>query len=1008
MKRIMLILVLFSMIALLPAALMWDNAVPIRQGVNIEWFRTGTETTDGGALYVWSDTKLGERDLWAQKVNADGTMAWAEPLLVDGKPDRQEDPVVCNTSDGNYIIAWIDFSDDPDGSVYAQKINNNGQLLWQQGGKPVCVVNDVQIALNMEPDMDGGAFILWSDSRNPSKDLYGQRISGSGNPLWTVNGIPIANGSPDEVQNTMLPDGQGGLIVAYTSTFVGEADIFAKHFNASGVMTWTEPLVLANTVGNQFGVRMATMNNSEYIFTWTDQRSNDPDIYAQKINIAGQKLWSEPFIVYSDQSAAVPVPQQNPRIQKTSDNCVVIVWEDFRLDNQNADLFGQKLSVAGTKLWDPAGIAIATAEFAQIGQRMDADDNGGVYIVWDDLRNGNSPNDDVYAQHITSTGTALWTAGGKAICTMPNEQNGGLVKVSGNNIFINWMDLRNGSVGIYYQVLNAAGTAQLPENGQMVFWGLSGDTTKDEFLTLSRSNDSVLFWQDTRFANEGYRIYYQILNPDGSIELETNGRPVTVNGGGKQEFAHAVVTDDDHFAVVWTDGRSGNPNVYMQLFSPSGERLWGDNGLKITVSEGLSQIDPKISYHNGSFYVGWSNWDQVGTNFRYHVYGQRLLNAQKQWGDNGILISTLLTTELNNECKLADLMDDMYVWHRVNPATGAQTIWTKRVGSDGNAYTGWVDAGLQASSLTGWTIQLLPAAHKTPDGVFVMWKDLRGDGIFNFWGQHISKEGNRLWDPLGVNLADREREQELPAITSTGTGVVFAWCENINGMHDIIAQKFTFPGVPQWGTLGNYIVQKDSTQSNPTLVSFDGNGMMIAWTDYLAIESDIYYDYINANGSVVLGGGGAILSNASKAQYNPKATALNDEAIVVWADGRSSGKTEILGLYAMKVNNQSVANSDASATPVPALQLKQNYPNPFNPETSIALNIPKAGKLNLSIYNAKGQLVTQLFAGDMAKGEHNFTWNGKDENGKAVASGIYFYTAITDDHKETRKMLLMK
>ena len=696
-----------------------------------------------------------------------------------------------------------------------------------------------------------------------------------------------------------------------------------------------------------------------------------------------------------------------PRIKRVRQNNARLDPDNF-LMNQNADLFAQKLSVAGTKLWDSAGIAIATAEFAQIGQRMAADDNGGVYIVWDDLRNGNSPNDDVYAQHISSSGAALWTPGGKSICSMPNEQNGGLVKVAGNNIFINWMDLRNGSVGIYYQVLNAAGEAQLPENGQMVFWGLSGDTTKEEFMILSRSNDTVLIWQDTRFANEGYRIYYQILNPDGSVQLETNGRPITLNGGGKQEFAHAVVRDDDSFIVVWTDGRSGNPNVYMQLFSPSGLRIWGDNGIKLTEAEGLSQIDPKVSYYNGSFYVGWSNWDQVGTNFRYHVYGQRIFNDQKQWGPNGVMISSLQTNELNNECKLTDLIDDKYVWHRVNPSTGAQTIWTKRVGSDGNAYSGWENAGLQASSLTGWTIQLLPASHRTPDGLFVMWKDLRGDGVFNYWGQHISNEGTRLWDPLGVNLADREREQELPAVTSTRNGIVFAWCENINGMHDIIAQKFTFPGVPQWGTLGNYIVQKDSTQSNPTLVGFDGNGMMIAWTDYLAIESDIYYNYINSDGTVVLDANGAILSNASKAQYTPKATALNDEAIVLWADGRSSGKTEILGLYAMKVNNQSVGNSDVAATPSPALMLHQNYPNPFNPNTTISLNMPKAGKLSLNVYNTKGQLVCKLFEGDKAKGEHDFTWNAKDQNGNAVASGIYFYTAKADNHTETRKMLLMK
>lgn len=1006
-KNISLIILLLAVAALLPAALQWDNPVALRQGVNIEWFRTGTESGDGGAVYVWSDTKLGERDLWAQKVDASGNMVWGQPLLVDGKPDRQEDPVITRTSDGNYIIAWIDFSDDLDGNVYAQKISESGQLLWPDGGKPVCAIPSMQLGLNMEADENGGAFVVWGDSRNPSKDLYAQRLSASGDPLWTVNGIPVANGAGDEVQNTMLPDGQGGMIIGYTHTYVGEADVYAKRFDGNGNMTWTAPLELAVTNGNQSGVRMAALTGGDFMFTWVDNRDNEPDIYAQLVNISGTTLWSDPYIVYGDAGSATPAQQLNPRIQGTSDNGAVIVWEDFRLDSQNADLFAQKVSAAGNKLWGDAGIAVATAEFAQIGQRMASDGNGGVYIVWDDLRNGNSPNDDIYAQHLNSNGEALWTAGGKSICSMPFEQNGGLIKVSGDDIFVNWMDLRNGSVGIYYQVLNAAGVTQLADNGVQVFWGLSGDTPKGEYQILPRSNDLLIIWQDTRFANDGNRIFYQIVDTNGNPMFAEDGIPVTLQGGGKQESAKAVVTPDDQFAIVWVDGRDGNPNIYAQLFNPAGERLWGDNGVKLTDDEPLSQSDPKISYFNDSFYIGWSNWDEYNGNYFYHVYGQRIQNGNKLWGDNGVMVSSLESTQMNNECRLYSLIDDMYVWHRVHPS-GAQTIWAKRMSPEGTTATGWEEAGLQTSDMGSNIVQLLPLAEATPQGLFVMWKDMRGDYVFNYYGQHISRDGERLWDDAGVNLADRGSEQELPAIATTGTGIVFAWCENVNGMHDIAAQKYSFPGEPLWGDLGYFIVQKDSTQSNPTLVAFDGNGMAVAWTEYMAIESDIYYDYINADGELVFGSGGAIVTNASKAQYEPLSALLDDYVYLVWADGVSSGKTEILGLYMQKLNNETVANDDPSQSPALGLSLKQNYPNPFNPHTNIALDMPKAGELSLNIYNARGQLVKQLHHGELPQGQHLFNWNGTDSNNRSVASGVYFYTAQSSEGTVSRKMLLMK
>lgn len=1007
MKQIILLIILLGSIAILPAEHIWADAVPIRQGVNIEWFRTGTETADGGAIYVWSDTKLGERDLWAHKVDASGNMVWGEPVMIDGKPDRQEDPVITQTSDGNFIIAWIDFFDDLDGNVYAQKINNQGQLLWQEGGMPVCTLPGVQIGLNMEPDMDGGAFIIWGDSRNPSKDLYAQRISSTGNPHWTVNGIPIADGPGDEVQNTMLPDGQGGMMLAYTYTYVGNSDIYAKHFDASGVMTWTEPLALSTATGNQTGVRMAAIGNGEFVFTWTDQRNNDPDIYGQKVNIAGTALWGPDYIVYSDQTSNVPAPQQNPRIQATSDNAAVIIWEDFRLDSQNADLFAQKIAASGTKLWGNAGISVATAEFAQIGQRTASDGNGGVYIVWDDLRNGNSPNDDIYAQHLSSSGEALWTEGGKAICTMPNQQSGGLVKFSGDNVFINWMDNRNGSIGLYYQVLNSAGTELLPENGSQIFWGLSGDTPKGQYQVLARSNDAVIIWQDTRFANEGYRIFFQFIDPLGETLLETNGRTVTLDPMGAQNTPQAVVTPDDHVAMVWTDDRSGASRIYAQLISPTGERLWGDNGMMITESEPLSQLDPRISYHNDSFYIGWSEWEMIGTRFRYHVYGQRMQNAQKLWGPNGKMISILSGSELTQETKLADVVEDFYVWSRVNPATNQFSVWTKRVDENGGAHTGWEDAGMRVSNDEGITTQLSPVSKATPQGIYVTWRDKR-NGILQYFSQHISREGQILWDPLGVEVADFGNEQEFAAVTVSHNGIVTTWCENIGGMHDILAKKYAFNGDDLWGEMGTNIVQKDSTQTNPTIVGFDGAGMMVAWAEFMAEDSDIYYNYFNGDGSPVLGAYGEILSNAGKAQYEPIGCEFNDSAIIIWADGRSSGKTEILGLYAMRVDNESVDNEDEVAPQVFRPTLKQNYPNPFNPTTSIALLLPNNESIKLNVYNAKGQLVRTLFEGDLNKGEHSFVWDGNDSNGSKVASGMYMYSVITAKGTQSRKMMLMK
>ncbi|MCK4653621.1 MAG: T9SS type A sorting domain-containing protein [Candidatus Cloacimonetes bacterium] len=85
------------------------------------------------------------------------------------------------------------------------------------------------------------------------------------------------------------------------------------------------------------------------------------------------------------------------------------------------------------------------------------------------------------------------------------------------------------------------------------------------------------------------------------------------------------------------------------------------------------------------------------------------------------------------------------------------------------------------------------------------------------------------------------------------------------------------------------------------------------------------------------------------------------------------------------------------------------YPNPFNPETKIIFSIPKESKVNLSIYNIKGQKVRTLLNNKLEKGFHEFIWNSKDNNGKSVASGVYLYKFdVNGKTKGIKKMLLLK
>ena len=88
--------------------------------------------------------------------------------------------------------------------------------------------------------------------------------------------------------------------------------------------------------------------------------------------------------------------------------------------------------------------------------------------------------------------------------------------------------------------------------------------------------------------------------------------------------------------------------------------------------------------------------------------------------------------------------------------------------------------------------------------------------------------------------------------------------------------------------------------------------------------------------------------------------------------------------------------------------LGQNYPNPFNPTTTINFSIPENEYVNLVIYNIMGQQICELAAETMDAGTHFIVWNGRDNQGNAVSSGVYILRLQSGERIATKKMLLMK
>ncbi|MFC2068002.1 hypothetical protein ACFLTP_03205 [Chloroflexota bacterium] len=159
----------------------------------------------GGAIIVWQEKLTETEKIYAQRVSNDGETLWGNngiPVsiaIVDQKSPKM-------TSDGNgiFIVIWTSISKTPpfyDSNIYAQKLNNNGQLLWSKQGVPVIddskfIPQPTRLTYQSRPqlsaDGSGGAIIAWYENRRtPDDDQFAQRVNASGEILWNRGGVSL-------------------------------------------------------------------------------------------------------------------------------------------------------------------------------------------------------------------------------------------------------------------------------------------------------------------------------------------------------------------------------------------------------------------------------------------------------------------------------------------------------------------------------------------------------------------------------------------------------------------------------------------------------------------------------------------------------------------------------------------------------------------------------------------------------------------------------------------------
>ena len=130
-------------------------------------------------------------------------------------------------------------------------------------------------------------------------------------------------------------------------------------------------------------------------------------------------------------------------------------------------------------------------------------------------------------------------------------------------------------------------------------------------------------------------------------------------------------------------------------------------------------------------------------------------------------------------------------------------------------------------------------------------------------------------------------------------------------------------------------------------------------------------------------------------------------------DGKSIDQVDASGGMARELLDEAYGQLGLNKTAYlpKAFSLAQNYPNPFNPSTTISYAVPEENgqvAVRLSVFNLRGQLVRILVDKSQGPGTYNVNWDGSDDRGRQISSGVYFYRLVANDYVSTRKMVVLK
>jgi len=578
---------------------------------------------------------------------------------------------------------------------------------------------------------------------------------------------------------------------------------------------------------------------------------------------------------------------------------------------------------------------------------------------------------------------------------------------------------------------NGNHSAKNPINSILASAKRVNDTDKNCWqvaFAIDESSGLILaVWQDERTGADNPDIYGQFF--DLSLyPLGQNFRVHSDNSGAAQSNPSVAAKSDGGFVVVWEDYRYSNAAIYLRCFDALRNPVGNDS---IVFSEPqYPQLSPDVAADGeGNFTVVWLQ----NEDFDFNVYARKFTNSQAPVGPAFKINSDEGGFQWFPTIASAQTGESLIAWE--DKRNGNSDIYGQRLRADGSKRA----SNFQISDDAGSDTQWRPFAASASGRFIVTWEDYRDDpnAIYAQWlDTSLLLDGENLC----VDDANGQGVKEYPSVAlNSGGESLFCWQDSRNGNYDLFARRFGIDKTPQ-----NLLqITGGETEGDQTLGRVGVAGTLATFffldknpaDDWQNVFAD-QYDWTSL----------PVELSSFKAQVN------GNKVLLKWSSAsetnnlgfsiqRKSGQNEFKNVGFVKGNGTTNSSNqyqydDADLLPghyvfrlkqidfdggyffsesidvivnLPQkFSLMQNYPNPFNGGTSIEYALPKSSRVRLEIVNLQGRVVKSLLDREQEGGIHRVYWDGKDDAGYEVATGLYFYHLKTGDFTDAKKLVLSR